>query len=76
MLKSNLKKALETIDESTTILEKNVSFDNPELYDCLARNYAQKATIYSLEKDKVNDFLGELNKAKEVYEKYEELINE
>lgn len=45
------------------------------MYDILARNYAQRGNIYALEKGK-HDFLAEYTKAKEIYEKFEELVPE
>ncbi|KAL4474535.1 hypothetical protein ABPG73_016038 [Tetrahymena malaccensis] len=76
MINSNLEKALSILDETIPKIEKVVSYENPSLYDMLARNYSQRGNIYSLDKDKKQDFIAEFSKAKDIYEKFEELIPE
>ena len=39
IFKCNYEKAKEAIDEAIVDLEKNASFEIPDLYDILARNY-------------------------------------
>lgn len=44
------------------------------MYDILARNYTQLGDMYALEKKEKLDFLAEYEKAREIYEKFEELV--
>ncbi|KAL4461895.1 hypothetical protein ABPG72_003915 [Tetrahymena utriculariae] len=76
MINSNLEKALNILNETIPKIEKVVSYENPSLYDMLARNYSQRGNIYSLDKDKKQDFIAQYSKAKDIYEKFEELIPE
>lgn len=73
--KGDLSKAKSILNESIAMLEKNVTHDNADLYNILARNYTQLGNVHSLEKDS-NDFLQQYEKAKDIYEMFEELVPE
>lgn len=73
MVKGNLAKAREVLDSVIEKLEKVVKDEEPDLYDVLARCYAQRGNIFALEKGG-SDYLSEYKKAAEIYQKFVELV--